>query len=65
MRTYPPSGSAAITYSVSPRRLRNSAGPKPMEKRGAYTPVELRRHEMAELVHEDHETEDENRSDES
>ena len=52
----------ASTYSVSPRRLRHSAGPKPIEKRGAYTPISLRGHEMAELVHEDHEPEDESRS---
>ncbi len=41
MRTYPPNGNAASTYSVSPWRRFQSAGPKPSEKRGAYTPVHL------------------------
>src|SRR5712671_474003 len=38
IRTYPPRGSAASTYSVSPKRFFRSDGPNPMEKRGAYTP---------------------------
>src|SRR5205085_9878818 len=35
IRTYPPSGSAARMYSVSPMRFFNSDGPNPIEKRGA------------------------------
>src|SRR6185295_20279857 len=35
IRTYPPSGSAARTYSVSPYRFLRSDGPNPIENRGA------------------------------
>ena len=35
MRTYPPRGSAARMYSVSPIRFFNNDGPKPIENRGA------------------------------
>ncbi len=39
--TKPPSGSAAITYSVSPMRRANSDGPKPIENFSTFTPSHL------------------------
>ncbi len=41
MRTYPPSGRAEMTYSVSPQRNPATRGPKPMEKRGTSMSTDL------------------------